>query len=194
MYPGWYWTRYTRSRVFTWYSQIPSPKLWTSRSNGSKRLGCSGRRYRASVRRKRETCDSDPTQPVRSARERQQHSKPGEELPEAPDVKLELTENSQYSRLAEIQAAEDMGQAAEAAGEETKVVKILSFFTVFYLPTSILGVRTKSPPPELRFFLDFFFAKLSDRPLTCLPIEFLLVFVCWGQQHGRAAPSNGDCG
>lgn len=34
-----------------------------------------------------------------------------------------------------------MGQAAEAAGEDTKVVKILSLFTVFYLPTSILGVR-----------------------------------------------------
>lgn len=40
-----------------------------------------------------------------------------------------------FSRLSEVQAAEDTATAIE----DSKIVKVLSFFTVFYLPTAILG-------------------------------------------------------
>lgn len=46
----------------------------------------------------------------------------------------------QYSRLSEVQAAED----TRTAIEESKIVKVLTFFTVFYLPTAILGVSKGS--------------------------------------------------
>ncbi|MCJ1262430.1 hypothetical protein MMC22_002300 [Lobaria immixta] len=44
-----------------------------------------------------------------------------------------------YSRVSEVQAAENAERNTESAMEESKSLKVLSFFTVFYLPTSILG-------------------------------------------------------